>query len=165
MPASDTKPTIKPVKRQQGFTLVELVMIIVVLGILSVTASPKFFGVSEYQVRAFFDDTLSAIRYAQKLAVANHCKVQVSINANGYTLKRPATESQCFSSSPTFSVAVTHPGTQQAGYSNSQADVTLTPNTSFYFDALGQASQSVTLTVGGTRTITVIPATGFVYGS
>ncbi|MBL4822622.1 MAG: prepilin-type N-terminal cleavage/methylation domain-containing protein, partial [Colwellia sp.] len=32
----------QPVSKQQGFTLIELVVVIVILGILAVTAAPKF---------------------------------------------------------------------------------------------------------------------------
>ena len=67
---------------QKGFTLVELVTTMLLLGILSATALPKFFSVSGYQQQVFFDDTLAAVRFAQKLAVATGCNVQVSIAAD-----------------------------------------------------------------------------------
>jgi len=159
--------TVNPLKGykriQTGFTLVELVMAIVLLGILSATALPKFFAVSSYQERAFIDDTLSAVRYAQKLAVATGCKVQVSISANAYVLNSPAVRSQCTSNSPVFSLAIRNPGTGEASYSHSESGVSLTSNpASFYFDALGRASADVTLTVAG-KNIRVVSDTGFVY--
>ena len=140
-------------------------MVIVLLGILSATALPKFFDFSSYQQQVFFDDTLGAIRYAQKLAVATGCKVQVSINANAYVLNHPADRSQCLSSSAVFSLSVRNPGTGEASYTHSESGVSLTSNpTTFYFDALGRASADVALTVAGVKTITVVRDTGFVYG-
>lgn len=140
-------------------------MVIVLLGILSATALPKFFDVSSYQQLAFFDDTLSAVRYAQKLAVATGCKVQVSITANAYTLNRPADRSQCLSTTAVFSLPVRNPGTAEAAYTHSEPAVTLTSDHSiFYFDALGRASADVQLTVAGVKTITVVSDTGYVYG-
>ncbi|NOT86213.1 MAG: prepilin-type N-terminal cleavage/methylation domain-containing protein [Methylococcaceae bacterium] len=150
---------------QRGFTLIELVMVMIIAGILANTALPRFFGISDYKTRVFFDDTLSAIRYAQTLAVATGCKVQVAINANGYTLQRPAAQNQCRSAAPTFNIAIPHPSTQQNSYSNTEAGVALTPNISFSFDALGRASSTVLLNVGGSHSITVVKETGFVYGS
>lgn len=139
-------------------------MVIVLLGILSATALPKFFSVSSYQQQAFFDDTLSAVRYAQKLAVATGCKVQVSINADAYVLNRPADRSQCLNNSAVFSLPVRNPGTGEASYTYTQAGVTLTSDHStFYFDALGRASANVQLTVAGVKTIAVVRDTGFVY--
>jgi MSHA pilin protein MshC len=148
---------------QKGFTLVELVMVIVLLGILSATALPKFFDFSSFQEQAYFDDTLSAVRYAQKLAVATGCKVQVSVSANAYVLNSPANRSQCTSNSPTFSLAIRHPGTGDTSYTNSESGVSLTSSpASFTFDPLGRASAEVTLTVAG-RNIKVVSDTGFVY--
>ncbi|CAG7856303.1 hypothetical protein MCAMS1_00729 [biofilm metagenome] len=151
--------------KNYGFTLIELVMVIVLLGILSATVLPKFFAVSDFQQQAFFDDTLNAVRYAQKLAVATGCKVQVSITANTYTLNSPANRSQCpGTAAATFSSNIRNPGTGAASYTHSQSGVALTSSpTTFYFDALGKASADVTLTVAGSKTIVVVRDTGFVY--
>ena len=156
---------INQINSQRAFTLIELVMVIVLLGILSATALPRFFDVSGYRQQAFFDDTLNAVRYAQKLAVAMGCKVQVSVSANAYTLNSPANRSQCPSSAAaTFSSNVRNPGTGATTYTNNQSGVTLTSTAAtFYFDALGKASADVTLTVAGSKTITVVGVTGFVY--
>lgn len=152
---------------QKGFTLIEIVMTLVILGIISATFTPKFFETSVYQQRVFFDDTLSAIRYAQKLAVATGCNVQVSIAGNAFTLKRPGAldRSQCTSTTAAnFTQNVAHPGSGETSYSGSQSGITLT-TASFYFTALGPASTGLDITVGGTQKITVIQQTGFVYDS
>jgi len=151
-------------KVQKGFTLVELVTVIVLLGVLSATALPKFFDISGFQQQAFFDDTLNAVRYAQKLAVASGCKVQVSVSSNSYVLSQPANRGQCSGNSPVFSQPVRNPGTGAASYSNSESGVTLTASpAAFTFDALGRASAEALITVAGSKTISVVSDTGFVY--
>ena len=47
-----------------GFTIVELVTVIALLGILSAVAGPRFFAGDDFQSTFFFDDTLAAVRYA-----------------------------------------------------------------------------------------------------
>ncbi|MCQ8130417.1 pilus assembly FimT family protein, partial [Methylomonas rivi] len=86
----NVRPKYTRLDRQAGFTLVELVMIIVVIGVLSKTALPRFFDIESFQQHGFFNDTLNAIRYAQKLAVATGCNVHVAISGNQFELKRPA---------------------------------------------------------------------------
>jgi MSHA pilin protein MshC len=152
--------------RSQGFTLIELIMVIVVLGILAISAMPKFFNISTFEHRGFFDDTLNALRYAQKLAVATSCNVQVSIATNQFELKRPSAtdRSQCRSTtSSDFTQPVMRPGSGEPSYQGSLSGVSLT-STTLYFSAKGQASADVNIDIGNRR-ITVVASTGFVYDS
>jgi MSHA pilin protein MshC len=153
--------------KQAGFTLVELIMVVVLLGTLSAVALPKFFDKNSFSERAFFDDTLNAVRYAQKLAVATGCNVQVTISSTSYTLMRQGTTSSasCPGGS-TYSLAVPHPSSGASGYSGSESGITLFSSASpFYFYPLGTSSSDVTITVNGYRTINVIAKTGLVYDS
>ncbi|WP_321530201.1 prepilin-type N-terminal cleavage/methylation domain-containing protein [uncultured Desulfuromonas sp.] len=76
----------RTITSQNGFTLVELVVVIVILGILSVTMAPRFFDLGDYQRLAFRDELVSALRYAHKRAVAGSQNVRVVIQADGFSL-------------------------------------------------------------------------------
>jgi len=64
---------------QHGFTLIELVMVILVLGILSVYAAPRMFNSDDFYARGFHDETLAILRYAQKAAIAQRRPVCVAL--------------------------------------------------------------------------------------
>ena len=72
--------------KQRGFTIVELIMVIVILGIISAVALPRFFDRKTFDERFYFEEVLSSVRYAQKLAVASGCLVKVTVNNSGYAL-------------------------------------------------------------------------------
>ena len=168
--------------KQSGFTLVELVMMLVILGVLSATAIPKFFEKSVYAERAFFDDVLHAVQYAQKLAVATGCGVRFSISSNSYSLTRRGASSStaCPTSGPVFSLAVPHPGSTEndcevggtfttdywgceEGVALSAINsVTSASAASIDFYPKGDASINATITVAS-KTIVVVKETGFVY--
>ncbi|EWC42765.1 pilus assembly FimT family protein [Stutzerimonas stutzeri] len=71
---------------QRGFTIVELIMVIVIIGILAAVVGPRFFSKSNFDERFYFEEVLSSVRYAQKLAVASGCYIQVQVSATGTEL-------------------------------------------------------------------------------
>ncbi|NQY26044.1 MAG: prepilin-type N-terminal cleavage/methylation domain-containing protein [Piscirickettsiaceae bacterium] len=143
---------------QQGFTLIELITVIVLLGILSATALPRFFDKSGYVDRVLFDDTLNAVRYAQKLAIATGCSMQVEISSNTFTISRSTSCNDDSSFSP-----IIHPGTGATSYTGQESGVTITADaTPIIFYALGNSSTDATITVAG-KEIKIISKTGFIY--
>lgn len=141
-------------------------MTLVIMSILSLNVIPRFFQLNEYQEKAFFDDTLGAVRYAQKLAIATACNVQVRIANNQYALHRPEAgdRSQCRSTdSADFTRTVLHPGSSGQSYTGSQSGMNVS-DTVLYFNALGQASNGVEIKLGRKK-MTIVSDTGFVYDS
>jgi len=145
---------------ERGFTLVELILVIVMLGILSAVVGPRFFARQTFDERLFFEESLAAVRYAQKLALASGCRVRVDLGARGYSLRRDAS---CGTGNPVdYTAQVQGPDGQI--YAN-----TLVPNgvavtaTNFpvAFDSLGRPSGAATASIGG-FTLSVTAETGLV---
>lgn len=72
-------------RRHSGYTIIELVTIIVILGILAVVALPRI-GNNTYRSHEFRDRAVSALRYAQKTAVSHRRIVCVTFAANSVSL-------------------------------------------------------------------------------
>lgn len=138
-----------------GFTLIELVMVIVIVGILAITVIPRFNDQSAFESRGFHDETMSLLRYAQKTAIAQRRTVCVSLNATGVALTidtdTPA-DGIC-------NAAPTLPNTPRGG-SGLAGSIA-----SFQFTPLGNTDQAtdVTVTIAGSTGITVEAATGYVH--
>lgn len=83
--------------RSAGFTLVELVVILVVIGILAAIAIPRFASVSSFNIREYGDQALALVRFGQKIAVAQNLPVYVRLNGSSVAL--------CFDAACTSPVA------------------------------------------------------------
>jgi MSHA pilin protein MshC len=123
--------------QQKGFTIVELVVVIVILGILSAVMAPRFFDQQDYQQRAFGDHLAQALFYAHSKAVASGCDVRVEVTSSGFTLYRHSATSSCGTVPPT-TTQLTHPDGDPY---TAVAPQTLAAAT-IVFDALGRARNS-----------------------
>ena len=111
-----------------GFTLVELIATIALLGILAVVAAPRFFNRDAFDVRAAGDQAQSIVRYAQKLAIAQHRSIFVNLNG-GISI--------CYDAACNAPVSLS--GKLAKVGATSGISMVVTPNvTGFYFDALGR---------------------------
>jgi MSHA pilin protein MshC len=154
---------------QRGFTLIELIMVIVLMGVLAVVAAPRIFNSNDFNARGFHDETLAYLRYAQKTAIAQRRTVCVTFGSNAVTLSiasAPATFDCAAAGAlkgPKGDTPVTVTAKSGVAYAS-------TP-TAFNFDGLGQpitnlgaavGKQTIQVT-GAAQSITVETATGYVH--
>ena len=152
----------------KGFSLVELVVTLLVVGILAVTVAPRMFAIQGFDARGFYDETMSILRYAQKTAIAQRRTVCVAFTANSATL----TIAAAAGATACAGNALTGPNGVAPYSVTARNNVTYsaTPS-SFNFDARGRpidaAGSLVTISPiqisGNTNTITIEAETGYVH--
>jgi MSHA pilin protein MshC len=158
------KPKSKAQIFNQGFTLIELIIVIIILGILSVTVAPKFFTAKGFSEYAYRTDAIAKLRLIQTKAMQQ--------TNSGYchsvlvTTTQLGTPDNC-SSSPSFATP------WQESASKLQIDnndnITFTTNfsgNSFLFDSMGRPSCSApcTITISGEQSIKIqIESEGYIH--
>lgn len=164
-----------------GFTLVELVMTMVVMGILAFVAIPRFGNLKDYDETAFHDEVAAALQHGRRMAMASRRFTCVNVNAGIVDLRRDTTAPESVTSvgcTGSGGVALALPAPGKGCTATNQvcapAGVTLaTANlsgTSLIFDPLGRLvntskavlGQTPTLTVSNQTAIAVSPETGYV---
>ena len=141
--------------RAGGFTLIEMVTVLTLVGALAAIAAPRFADPSPFQVRGFYDEAMAAARYAQKIAIASGCKVRMQFNA-GY--------SAFIACNGGAEVALSRPGSSDLLSASAPNGVTVT-NTSITFDKMGRP---IAISAGNTVAVaawsfTVETETGLVH--
>ncbi|MBC7780052.1 MAG: prepilin-type N-terminal cleavage/methylation domain-containing protein [Proteobacteria bacterium] len=149
-----------------GFTAVELVVVIIILGVLSAVALPRLVGRTAFESRAFADQVASAVRFAQRTAIAMRRPISVVVTTP--TGPQPCALRICSSSS--CNQQVVDPATSQNFCLRPPALVALTAPAPgvLSFDTRGRPGSALTLTVTSTapgdvtRTVRVEAESGYV---
>jgi len=156
--------TMNRTQRMNGFTLIELIMVLAILGVLAVFLAPKL-NPRDFEARGFHDETLALLRYAQKTAIAQRRTVCVSFGPGSATLSIVAAAGG--TSCPGASFAGPRGEIPAAVLARSGVAYVVQPG-DFSFDGLGQPSAARSFEVAGDgtplgRTITVEASTGYVH--
>ncbi|APW41277.1 prepilin-type N-terminal cleavage/methylation domain-containing protein [Rhodoferax saidenbachensis] len=156
-----------------GFTLIELIMVLVLLGVLAVVAAPRMFNGNDFEARGFHDQTLSYLRYAQKTAIAQRRTVCVTFTNNSLTLSIASAEAtlDCTASATPF-FGPGRDGSATLNVKPGSGVIYSSTPAALNYNGLGQPTTSagVALTtarnlqvVGVANAITVEAGTGYVH--
>ncbi len=119
-----------PLSSERGFTMVEMITVIVILGVLAVVAAPRFFDRNVFDSRGFYDQVKSTVRYAQKSAIAQRRFVCVTFPANNQISLSYGTTNACTDG------ALASPSGDPYPLVSKNATLSASPN--FSFDCLGR---------------------------
>ena len=163
-------------KRQRGFTMVELIMVMVMVGVLAAIGIPKLMGGNTTGALVFGDQVASALRHAQTSAVSHRRVVCLATTARTLVMRirtAPSTTTE-------LCTAAFGPLLQRADndtYDSSDATVTMTMTgapANLYFQPdgtitgtpagapLGGVSIAIQLAGKTQRTIVFEGSTGYV---
>lgn len=136
----------------RGFSLIELVAVMVLVAILATFASQRFTGTSGYDEYIVRDQLITAIRFAQQRAMYDHATgscYRVTISANNYIVQRSTDSGSTFAAMDDFDFSA-----GDSAVADALGKVTLTALT-LYFDGLGNPVGSCAGTNAGNQAISI----------
>ena len=74
--------------RRGGFTLVETVVVLVILGIMVVSAAPRFLSLQDLDAARAHQQARDDLRYARQLASSSGCPIRVDFTGGGYSIEQ-----------------------------------------------------------------------------
>jgi MSHA pilin protein MshC len=137
-------------RRQVGFTLVELIMVMIVTGVLAIAVMPRFANVNDFDAVGYADQLQSLFRYAQKAAIAQRQLVYLDFGASPPTISLASSSSSCAAGA----TAVVLPGGAPAS-PKTTVTVQSSGGTTICFNALGKPYAPAFTALASALTVTV----------
>jgi MSHA pilin protein MshC len=137
---------------QAGFTMAELIIVMVISGILAAYALPKISSILSIRDDTWRDEVVTALRYAQKSAVARRRLTCVVFTTTTVTIT-----SAVANPAVACTVAITGPDGNAifATSGNSSASTAVAPAGTLYFQPDGRLTSDGSGTTALTRTISM----------
>jgi MSHA pilin protein MshC len=164
-----TTPPIAPLRRPSGFTMIELIMTMVIIGVMAVVALPRLDMLRGFDEAGYRDKVKATLEYARKSAVAQRRNVRVALAGNSLTLTIDSDIPEG-AAAGTYPRALALPVPDRAcgGATNqicAPAGITLAGTATLTFSALGAPNPAGAYTVTGdaAHSITVEAETGYVH--
>lgn len=148
-----------------GFSLVELIVVLILLGIMSAVIIPRWSGGSGFEERGFRDQVISALRYAQKSAIAARRTVCVNLTTSPSALSVQISSAYGATGCSAGSALVGPDGQNLVLTASSPAAFVSAP-VSVVFDAAGRPNSAASISFAGLPAalgITVEAETGYVH--
>ncbi len=149
-------------RRAGGFSLIELICCLVIIGILAAAAGPRMFDNSAFQAHGYAQEVADAVHEAQAVAVASNCAAEITINAANYGAnQRAKAGNTCAAAGGWVTPIKRGDGTALSG--TAPKGITAAPAMQIVFNGSGQVTNGTpaALTVS-TFTLTVDPVSGLV---
>lgn len=150
---------------QAGFTIVELVVVVVVVGILAATILPRWGGESGFENRGFRDQIIAALRYAQKSAIAARLTACATFSTSPAQVSFRVSSANGASDCTTGSTLAGADGLPLVVAASSGTTFSAAPG-SVVFDAAGRPVAAASISIAGlpaALAITVEAETGYVH--
>ncbi len=148
-----------------GFTLIELILVLVLASILSVIALGRLSSTEGFAVYGYYQSTLSAVRHAQRQASARNEVIEVAVAGNGLAI---TCDGDANTAGFQAGAALTNPATGQDwdGTHDPPPEGVSLSGGPIIFDGLGKANTAGSFTItdvdGQSYTITV-EGSGYVH--
>jgi len=148
----------------RGFTIVELITVVVIVGALAVFVAPRL-NVEGFRAYSFRLEVTNALRYAQKTALGSGCAIHVSVDAASerYALFYRAGGGAQRCGTGAFDDPVPNPVDGGVFAGTAQGRAGIASGGTVTFDGRGRTADSLVIAFEDGATLTIEGETGYVH--